>query len=350
MLLAFTGCATIAAPEETKALNDATTPFVASLRSLEGDRAAALAASNRARAFQNALAGGPLAYRTDCEAQAVSAEQAFLASLGRSSYHATATDTAYALFRNVTPCEYVGVAVEAAEPAKPIAGPTGDPDANIPMGNTSLKAVGSELAGYVKALSDLATGETYGKLAEQRKKAFEAAGSFAGALGIPFASQAAAILRAAADSAEASRRNAATLRILNEIDAILPAYMERVGSAGRVALASTIVERARAATTLANTANSALALPEVVASGTLRTQLLVNYDEQLRAENGALLSLRTADPMRAARAFAGAHRALRDVFADPRSQRSALARGLKDFQEAATALDEALAEAKQEGG
>jgi hypothetical protein len=76
--------------------------------------------------------------------------------------------------------------------------------------------------------------------------------------------------------------------------------------------------------------------------------LLSEFDRRISAENEAVVALRTADPMRAARGFAAAHRELRNVFADPRSSRLAFARGLKNFEEAASSLVQAIRDAKKE--
>lgn len=340
-------CATITAPNETKALNEATAPFADSLKNIEAQQAAATAASNRAHKFQEAVILGTATYRNDCDRAAHAAQRGYVASL-QGSYDAAKVESAYKAFRSVSPCDFIGLAPPPASQAKPIPGVPGDPYLQIAVGNDSLAAVGSGLEAYVESLSDLATGETYGRLAEQRKKAFEAAGAFAGALGVPFATPVAALLNSLVESKAAARRNAATLQILNEIESILPQYMERVGLAGRLAVGATIEGHAQSATHYATSLNAALKDPAVQKDIAARAQLLSLYDERLHGANQSLLTLRDTDPMRAARAFAIAHRALRDVFASPRANRAAVAAGLKSLEEAATGLEKAVDEAKKE--
>lgn len=353
---ALTGCTTITAPDETKALGEASDPLSSALQSMPDDLFDAQARADRANKIKDALNGVNVHYEQDCDAAAKSALDGYMATLRAATYDPKSGDSAYAKFRYLKPCELAGVQLPTLPAAKPIDDPAGNPysviGAGVPATNANadkarLDAVGKTLQAYVEQLSKLATGESYGKLADQRKAAYEAAGGFADALGAPFASPIAAVLLSIANGAAAAERNRATLDILTRMDALMPDYMERVGLASRLAIAETIYADSQAASDHALLLNMAISDQRLRTHPLDRATILLPLDERLQAENGRLLALRSEDPMRAARAFAAAHHALREIFANPRSQRLALFRGLKDLADAAGALNKAVADAKK---
>jgi hypothetical protein len=113
-----------------------------------------------------------------------------------------------------------------------------------------------------------------------------------------------------------------------------------------------LLNRATAAQWVALNASRALS-----ANRTRRAPNGVNLDRQrlfdelaarLELHNGPFRQLRASDPMVPARAFARAHRELRDVFNDPDAGRNEFQAAFLEFLTSATALAEALHKANED--
>lgn len=354
MLVIAAGCTTLTAPDEVKALKEATTNFTTAIRAADSARYEAAEAEVRERYRQNAVAGEPIEFTTNCFEPADAANRAFLGQLETlrySPYDSVAFDTAYRRLRALVPCDVPGAT--RALPALPAPRPSNaDARSVVSVDAANLPTAARNLEAYVAALSDIAGGETSGELDAARANLVESGHGLLGALKIGGPADAILnIVDSAISSIIAARRNAQTREFLNEMDRAMPAMMERMGLAARNATVRGAMDRARAAREIAVDANWALNRRGMTVRqngrrrGTLERMRL--YDEtvqRLQVHNSVLVNLRKTDPMTAARAFAAAHRALKDVFNDPRRNRAALAAGLREFRESAVELVEALNE------
>lgn len=352
-LVLVAGCSTLTAPDEVKALKGATTNFTTALREAEAASEESAEAEIRGRYRRDMVAGHSISFDTNCSARATEVNDNIDALIGqgrtRPPYDPAASDRAYRAMRGITPCDLPEMAT--ALPEQPTPRPyTADVSAVVSLDADTLSGAAQNLEAYVEALSDIAGGETSGRADAARAELFEAGRGLIGALKIGGpADLILNIAERAIGSIIAARRNAHTREFLDRMDPAMPAMMERLGLAARVVTAQAAYDRSLAARYIALQANDALREPGMfVRRGRQRiasAERIRVYDDavqRLAIENNVLKSLRRSDPMAAARAFAAAHHALKEVFHDPRAHRAALAADLKEFQDSAVALITAL--------
>jgi hypothetical protein len=161
------------------------------------------------------------------------------------------------------------------------------------------------------------------------------------------------VINTAVGSLIAARRNAAARAFLNKMDRAMPALMERMGTAGRIAVADAVLNRATAAREVASYGNRILNPgSSFIVGGRVsaeRMRLLDEVADRLATHNAVFRAARTADPMEAARAFAKAHRELTATFNDRGRNRAALIAVIEQLQDSAAKLDEAIEKARTEG-
>jgi hypothetical protein len=347
-LLVLSGCASIDAGEEVKDLQGATSTFAEALRAVDSEQVAALESADREALRSAVMEGGPVSFSEACDKQAQTVLDDYTRAVDREPYDWKAVDRAYAGMSSIKPCDVVGLAEDrlpsAVTPEAPLSfGPILATDAD------TLSGTANKLEAYVDALADVATGETAAKADAARGRLVSAGKDLLGAFQItgvgPFADMGSQIL----DSVIAAKRNAATREFLDRMDPYVPAMMERTGLAARLLQATAAKNRASAAYLVARTANRQLAGRGLKAGERSRFmsshERIERYDNAvsvLAVHNGAVANLVSSDPMIAARAFAEAHRGLRDVYHDPKANRKAIMDGLTKFQDAAVALYEAL--------
>lgn len=346
-LVVTAGCTTLTAPDEVKALKEATTDFAAALRESETAHREAREARYRTLHRADAALGRRVVFETRCLELAEATNEALdrqydLLRVG--AYDPAGWDTAYRTIRAIQPCD-IAEAVPALPPLTTPSPSIANSSAVVSIGADKLNGAARNLEAYVTALSDIAGGETSGELDAARHELFEAGRGLIGALKV--GGPVDAIINVAErgiDSVIAARRNAQTRAFLDQIDPIIPILMERLGLTARLANGQAAQQRARAAYQIAHDANLSLNGRTRRPGTPQRMQLYDDVAGRLQIQNNVLLNLRKSDPMTAARAFAGAHHELRMVYHDPRRHRAALAAGLRTFRESAAELLEALRE------
>lgn len=347
-MLLLSGCASIDAGEEVKDLQGATSTFADALRAVDSEEDAALRSVDREALRSAVMEGGSVRFSETCEKQAQTVLDNYRIAAERAPYDWKAVDRAYAGMNSIKPCDVVDLAEDrlpsAVTPDAPLEfGPI------MATGADDLSGTASKLEAYVEALADVATGETAAKADAARDRLISAGTDLLGAFQIsgaqPFVDFGSQIL----GSIMAAKRNAATRKFLDEMDPYMPAMMERTGLAARLLQATAAKNRASAAYLVARTANRRLAgrglKPAELGRYMNSHERIERYDDAvsvLAVHNGAVANLVSSDPMIAARAFAESHRALRDIYHDPKANRKAILEGLAKFQDAAVALYEAL--------
>jgi hypothetical protein len=351
-LLLLSGCASIEAGDEVKDLNEATTTFADALKAADTESADTYQYSRREEARVRMLEGDTVRFEIGCEKQAFDADQALVRALRGDRYDRAAADAAYADLGAVETCDLKNVWPERV----PVAVlPSSSPPPSFELGpvmasgSGTLSGTARQLQAYVKALADVATGETAGKTDEARSKLVSAGNGLLESVGIEGALPFTGLANTIASSIIAAKRNRETRRFLDEMDGYMPTLMERIGLAARIGHSGATLGRAQSAERLANWANDRLNAPDMfrkVGKKRVASQARIDlYDQtvaRLAAHNEAMRRVALSDPMQAARGFAAAHGALTEVYHDPKKTRRALAQGLHDFQEAAAALHEAL--------
>lgn len=350
-LLILGGCATIVAPDEVKSLQDATGNLTGALKDADREQVDALVALKREE-YRIAMAQGAASrLSTDCAGKMGALNDAVEDLLGR-PYSSVASDRAFRQLREVAPCGVPGIALAlpslpAPEPVELDGAPVGS------VAQTSLGKAARQLSAYTEALSDIATGESAGSVDAAQAELVASAKGLLGALKVGGPADAIIDLaNQAISSLIAAKRNRATREFLDRMDPAMPFMMERLGSGARIAVLQAAINRARAAQALSEHGNRVLnSEGMVVLRGRDRVataERMAQFDDleaRLAGYNNAFLALRQADPMIATRGFAEAHRALRDLYHDPRASRAAIAKGLAAFAESAAALAEALEKA-----
>lgn len=352
-LVVSAGCATLTAPDEIKALKSATTNFTTALRAAETAGNEAYEAERRVDHRRDMLTGHTIRFDENCYDRAAEVsnnlDELIIQWRTRPPYDPVMSDRAYRAIRAVTPCDVPELAT--ALPEQPLPRPSrANMDTVVKLDASKLSGAAGNLEAYVEALSDIAGGETSGRVDAARAGLFEAGRGLLGALKI--GGPADLILNAAEAAISAiiaARRNAYTREFLDRMDEVMPSMMERLGLAARVVTAEATEFRAQTARYVAARTNELINEPDMlvrrgrtVVASPERIRLYDDTVERLRAHNDALLALRRSDPMVAARAFATAHHELREIYHNPRAQRRALAEGLKEFQDSAVALITAL--------
>jgi hypothetical protein len=347
-LLLLSGCASIEAGDEVKGLQESSSNFADALKAAETEQDDSEVAFRREEHRMKVLRGSPVAFTDDCVDDVDDANEALDIATKASPYDRAAADRAYNKLRVALPCD----APNAWRPRMPsAAAPPSDFRLGPVMasGSNTLSGTGRRLEAYVDALSDVATGETAAKTDAARSELMAAGKGLLSALKVGPGDALVNAADAAISSIIAAKRNAATREFLDEMDQYMPTLMERVGAAARLAHAQAALNRAYAADNVVTWANERLESPDMFRKAGKRrsgTQARVAiYDDvvsRLAAHNSGFMKVTSSDPMAAARAFAEAHHALREIYHDPRASRRALAQGLASFQEAAIALKEAL--------
>lgn len=353
LLGVLASCTTLTAPEETKSLKYAAETFTSALTDADTADSTALSAA-RVETLRNVVArGASVRIEEGCAASAEAWRAGFIEALATPSDWRR-LDVAYGARTKLKACDIPNRDIlPAALPHLPDS--LADPDHVLALDSADLTEAASDLNDYVEALADIAGAESSGKADAARHKAVASIKGLAavldsknGVVGPLFD-----LVSTIADSLIAARRNAETRRFINDIDSNIPDLMERLGLAARIKLAQALVDRARAAHAVAQYGNLALKPPRKARADaqTVNLERLATFDEisdRLESHNSAFRGLRSSDPMRAARAFAKAHRALRDVYNDPKANRQAFQTAFHEFATSATALAKALRKADAE--
>lgn len=348
--LLLSGCASIEAGDEVKDLQESTATFADALKAADTESADSYQFSQREEFRMRMLEGQAVKFATGCYDQAFKADDAINDAL-RGRYDRAAADRAYALLGAVDLCDQdvwperlpMAVLPSSSPPPSFNLGPA------MASGADTLSGTARQLQAYVKALADVATGETAGKADAARSKLVTAGNGLLEAVGVEGAAPFTGLANTVVSSVIAGKRNAETRRFLDDMDRYMPTLMERIGLAARIGHSGAAVARAQAAERLAVWANDRLNASDMYRragkkGGASQTRIDL-YDQtvtRLAAHNEALRRVALSDPMVPARGFAAAHHALTEVYHDPKKSRQALAQGLHDFQEAAAELHEAL--------
>lgn len=343
LALPLTACTSITAEDEVEALQKSSEAFAGSLRRAASAKTSALAAAQREEYRRDVLSGEPVVISTACREAANAANSRLEEALFAATYYPAVADEAYQSLQAIVPCDTPSAQPERAKPSKI------DPG----VGNLAFTSTGSPtlpgsaraIVRYVDALADVATGKTAADTDAARTRLITAGSGLLATLGVSGPVEAIANLaNQAISSIAAARRNEATRQFLNGMDPAIAPLMEGLGTAARFAHAEAAFNRARASEAVASWANRALNQPEMVDMPTGRARhataaRLAQYDNaiaRLAGHNDEFLALTAEDPMRAPRAFAGAHHELTLLYNNPRASRQNIAAGLANFQEAAS--------------
>lgn len=347
-LLALSACASVDAGEEVKELQGATSTFAEALRATDAEAEASRESMTRETYRSAVMDGESISFNQACLADAERVLRAYKLAVERPPYDWEAVDAAYGGMNAIAPCDLTALKRErlpsAVKPDPPL-----EFRGYIASGDPTLSGTADKLEAYVDALADVATGETAGKADAARGRLVEAGKELLGNFEIANAGVIVDAAAAIADSIIAAKRNAATREFLDKMDPYMPAMMERTGLAARLLQATAVKDRATTAHSIARGANRHLAgigfTPREQRRYMISQDRLARYDQAvslLEVQNGAMVQLASSDPMIAARAFAVAHRSLRDIYHDPKANRKAILEGLASFQDAAVALYKAL--------
>lgn len=347
------GCTTLTAPDEAKSLQKATGSLATAIRDVDLEQTNALLSFKREEHRLDIARGAKVDLRADCADELVKVNEEFEDNLVL-PHNSVESDTIFRKLRTIEPCGIKNY--DLSLPSLPDPEPV-NLEANTigSIGQSSLSKAARQLEAYTEALSDIATGESSGEVdAAQAKLVASAKGLLSTAkIGAP-SDTILDIVSQAISSIVAAKRNKTTRDFLDRYDRAVPIMMERLGTGARLAVLQAATNRARAAQSLAEYGNDTLNSDGMVTrQGRVRVasaNRMASYDEiisRLDGHNIAFLGLRKADPMVAARAFAKSHRALRDIYQDPKANRAALAEGLAKFTDSAAALKEALKDASE---
>jgi hypothetical protein len=347
-LLVLSGCASIDAGEEVKGLQGATSTFAEALRAADAEEKASSESVQR-EIYRSAVTdGGSISFAVKCLTETETALRAYQMAVEREPYDWRAVDQAYGGMSKITPCDLVPLAPGRLRTAVTL-GPPLDFGGYIASGDPTLSGTADKLEAYVNALADVATGETAGKADTARGRLVDAGKDLLGNFQIANSGVIVDAAAALVNSIIAAKRNAATRKFLDKMDPYMPAMMERTGLAARFQQAAAVKNRATVANSIARGANKHLRgdglKPGERARYLTSQERLARYDQAvslLEIHNGAMVKLASSDPMIAARAFAVAHRSLREIYHDPKANQKAIMEGLESFQEAAIALYKAL--------
>jgi hypothetical protein len=345
---ALPACTTLTAPDEAKSLEKATANLAIAIRDADTEQTSALLDFKREENRLDISRGGKVAFNDKCvsELEKINGEFEDVLTLPHNSVD---NDKLFRKIRLVEPC---GIGnLELALPTLPDPEPiVFEIDTIGSIGQSSLSKAARQLEAYTASLADIATGESSGEVDAAQAELVAAGKGLLSTAKIGAPGDAILDLVAQAiSSIVAAKRNKATRDFLNKYDRAVPIMMERLGTGARFAILQAALNRARAAKSLSEYANSSLnAKGMVTMRGRNRIAVQARMDQydditaRLDNHNAAFLALRKADPMVAARAFAESHRALRHIYNDPKANRAALAEGLAKFAESAAALKEAL--------
>lgn len=347
------GCTTLTAPDETKSLQKATGNLAAAIRDADVEQTNALLSFKREEHRLDIARGAKVDLQADCADELMQINEEFEDNLVL-PHNSVDSDRIFRKLRAVQPCGIKNY--ELSLPSLPDPEPV-NLEANTigSIGQSSLSKAARQLEAYTEALSDIATGESAGEVDAAQAKLVASAKGLLNTAKIGAPSDAILdIVSQAVSSIVAAKRNKTTRDFLDRYDRAVPIMMERLGTGARLAVLQAATNRARAAQSLAEYGNETLNSSEmVIKRGRARVasvNRMASYDEiisRLDGQNIAFLGLRKADPMAAARAFAKSHRALRDIYHNPKANRAAIAEGLANFTESAAALKEALKEASE---
>ncbi len=347
----LSGCTTLTAPDEAKSLEKATTNLATAIRDADAEQTSALLDFKREENRLDVARGGKVAFNEQCarELEKINDEFEDVLTLPHNSAD---SDTIFRKIRLIVPCgiKNLELALQTLPDPEPIEFET---DTIGSIGQSSLSKAARQLEAYTASLADIATGESSGEVDAAQAELVAAGKGLINTAKIGAPGDAILDLVAQAiSSIVAAKRNRTTREFLNKYDRAVPIMMERLGTGARFAILQAALNRARAAQSLSEHANRSLNAKGMVSMrGRDRIAVQARIDQyddviaRLDGQNTAFLALRKADPMIAARAFAASHRALRNIYNDPKANRTALAEGLAGFAESAAALKEALDEA-----
>ena len=333
------GCGTITVPDAADEFKTSTGEFSKGLKSIGGNLKAANNAEAHALALQSYAPNEPIFYSTACAGAADQAQRAFnQTAVG--VYDGAKADAAYTQFASLPLCDLTK-SFDTPATVDPVVRPDQKStiDGSGSFGEKTLNGTADKLDAYVKSLIDVITNKTGAKADTARNDAVGAFAALAQAIGADNGSAYGGVIQQAIASAQASARNKRVGEMLATFDSQMPTAMERIGYAGRVSNAQAIVARANAAAALAKRANVLMAQ---AAPGTSQLQTYAVVEPELTVQNDALRSLRGADPMVAAQAFAAAHRKLIEAYRAPKADQAAGAAAAKAFSDAAQKLSDAL--------
>lgn len=344
----LSACTTLTAPDEAKSLEKATANLATAIRDADAEQTSALLDFKREENRLDMTRGGKVAFNEKCASELEKVNDEFEDVLTL-PYNSADSDTIFRKIRLVEPCGIKNL--ELALPTLPDPEPIEfETDRIGSIGQSSLSKAARQLEAYTASLADIATGESSGEVDAAQAELVAAGKGLLSTTKVGAPGDAILDLVAQAiSSIVAAKRNKTTRDFLNKYDRAVPIVMERLGTGARFAILQASLNRTRAAQSLSEHANRSLnskGMVTVRGRDRIAAQARIDqYDDitaRLDSHNAAFLALRKADPMVAARAFAESHRALRDIYNDPKANRAALAEGLAKFAESAAALKEAL--------
>jgi hypothetical protein len=344
----LSACTTLTAPDEAKSLEKATANLAAAIRDADAEQTSALLDFKREESRLDMARGGKVAFNEKCASELEKINDEFEDVLTL-PHNSAVSDKIFRKIRLIEPCGIKNL--ELVLPTLPEPEPIEFETEKIgSIGQSSLSKAARQIEAYTASLADIATGESSGKVDAAQAKLVAAGKGLLSTAKIGTPSDAILDLVAQAiSSVVAAKRNKTTRDFLNKYDRAVPIMMERLGTGARFAILQAASNRTRAAESLSEHANRSLnAKGMVTMRGRDRIAVQTRIDQyddiiaRLDSHNASFLALRKADPMIAARAFAESHRALRDIYNDPKASRAALAEGLAKFTESAAAVKEAL--------
>lgn len=346
----MSGCTTLTAPDEAKSLQKATANLATAIRDADTEQTNALLSFKSEEHRLDVARGAKVDLRSDCADQLIKVNDEFEDNIVL-PHNSVDSDLIFRKLRAVEPCGIKNYELSLSPLPDPVPVKL-EADTIGSIGQSSLSKAARQLEAYTEALADIATGESSSTVDAAQAELLAAGKGLLSTAKIGAPSDAILdLVSQAISSIVAAKRNKTTRDFLDRYDRAVPIMMERLGTGARLAVLQAATNRARAAQSLAEYGNDTLnASAMVIKRGRSRiasNDRMATYDDilaRLDAHNSAFLALRKADPMIAARAFAKSHRALQDIYHDPKANRAALAEGLANFAESAAALKEALKE------
>ena len=343
LCLALAACASISLPDEAADFASSSARFTGALRQAEPDRLDSKDESERAVAEGLLVRGEPLLYRTDCLQTLAPLVKAFDEASGRSPYDADAADRAFEGLRQASPCSLEPLPLPPAPmrtKGSTFRSAAVESGVIASAGADTLAGSAAALDDYVAAVVDVVANDTGSKREAASRELAATGGTLLEASGLKGGAAATGFVAEFIAAAVAAERNARLGAMLAAYDRLMPYVMERVGHAGRLVAEQTLRNRTQAAYLRAVNAN--LLLADRTSSPTQRLLAYGATAPAIEEQNRAILRLRAADPMQAARAFASAHRDLTAAFNGPEGRATAQNEGLRSFRVAAAGLAEAL--------
>jgi len=340
-LILACSCAPISLSDEASTFGTAAGKFTTSVKDADGERRNAKYDSERAVVEGLVARGQVVKFAEDCWTRLQPLTKAFDDATLLPTYDPEALDRAFAGLRSAPIC--------ALQPSAP---PQEPPASKLPQSAVrdltsedlvaadGLADAATALDEYVAAVVDIVGNKTGAERDAARASLISSGGKLLEAKGMANAGAVTGFVGGLVSNAMAADQNAKYSRLLERYDRLLPYVLERIGHAGRLTAELALRDRAKAAQAYAGNANLLLSAR---GTPTERLQVLAIVSPDIARQNDAILRLRAADPMVAARRFATAHHELVAAYAGGKGSTAAASAGLQAFSKAAAELKKALA-------